>query len=414
MLLPQLAAASNADTQKERQSVLMHLERFVNDGSPSGYSEGPHQVAEPFRPSAPVRSFELPLFRVEATECIGVGVAPTEGFRFDPSPEYRVVPVHPDIDRHTVISAGGVPHGFLEVAATSSSRTVAVIGADHHLKLHYPGLVGRAPRELPLRRVSRSVAVSSALDEAIASPAARAGVDFLREPVGQVWTSGEVEIGAILRETGPLRPRSAGGIVLPWFAMASVDRLAPTDAPLLVQLVQSSDSMPTTVEKVIEPVLNAFLWLALAQGLIPEAHGQNLLVEVSNEGRVVRVIFRDLLDFVVDDTIRESMGRSFVEGARTFSDPHDLLGRWRSWAFDFKLSEYALLPVMQCIARAHHVPLGAVQVECKRHVLKLFAEFGWDASAYFSRGDEVSYIGQEVPAWGDAPHFLTRRGALLR
>lgn len=97
---------------------LQALEQHVNDGSPSGWSGGPHQVSPAFRPTE--GRFALPTYEVPQEYCAIFGdprwllAATADNVR---------LPIHPDVK--SPLESMVDP---LTVWATSSARTVCVVG----------------------------------------------------------------------------------------------------------------------------------------------------------------------------------------------------------------------------------------------------------------------------------------------
>lgn len=390
----------------------LHLERWVNDGSPSGYTRWGSRAGVRYRPDAPQRSYALPLLAVDACEVSTVGVdrvlgvdALAGGVPTGTQP----LPVHPE----TAAAVGSVaPVGYAQVSPTSSSRTVVPVELPTaHIKLHYPGLLGRAPRELNRARVNRSVNVSEAVRAGLRST--RWSVDILHEQFGAVWDSPVGEIGFLVRNATRLQRREPGQAVVPWFSLTSADATDLDSPSIIQQLLAAADhSAESAVDAFIRPLIEGYLSMALGLGVMIEAHAQNVLVEI-NPKRVALVIFRDMLDVSIDSEIRAMRGLDEISGAYAYSDPALMLGAWRSWAFDTKLAEYSILPALRAVSRFTATPLETVVSLARRTVEVGFAAWDVELDEYFRRGREVSYV-RGIPDWSAGPVFATHDQPLLR
>lgn len=404
-----------------RSELMFRLERWVNDGSPSGWTDGAHQVGEAFRPTGTRARIPVPTVQVHVDQCAWFGDRTDSGLEqlLRADGQVLCLPLHPDVP----ITPEAIPGPVLSAVPTSSARTVAWPDATRptHLKLHYPGLLGRAPRELNRRRVRISVATSIELSRLRASGVLDARTDFLAEPVGVVHPSSIVyhendEVGLLVRDTSPLTPRRAGLTVLPCFSLTSGDRLVSEDEPLLVQLIrQHGWNVDDFAEALIAPLLRSYFELALSFGIIPEMHGQNTLVEIDPDGRCTRVVHRDLLDMVCDPLVRAARRLPVPTGMRSreLSDT-DGVYDWRSWAFDFKFAEYTLEPAVLLFAATTGIHTEKVRQVCANLAHREAEACGVPLRDYFLPWDCVRYLGDDIPDWSSGPTMRRRAGARYR
>lgn len=210
--------------------ALLHLERWCNDGSPSGLSFGEHQVSPSYRPRGDTASFPAPSRTVPWAGAEVSMAAPSSALvREIVRPDGVVLVMHPD----NPLSRAGTAQVPRMVAPTASARTVAVLdsGSPYYAKLHYPGLLGRVPREMDAKRVRASVRMSAALDQETALlPDVCA---YLPESIGIVTRLGHTEQGVVYREFVP-RSRLGGDTgksippQVPLFSLFSTDIRSPT------------------------------------------------------------------------------------------------------------------------------------------------------------------------------------------
>lgn len=139
--------------EPRRTFVNLILERYWNNGSPSGFTQS---VSDHYAPQSDMMGFYLPFRRFRGEECTVIG-QPLDFMKVDmkgntPLPDY-FVPIHPDlvevddIQIKTSENVIGIP--------TASGRTLAIFEMSNteffapvHFKLHYPRRLGRYSRDL--------------------------------------------------------------------------------------------------------------------------------------------------------------------------------------------------------------------------------------------------------------------------
>ncbi|MFB7785215.1 IucA/IucC family C-terminal-domain containing protein [Streptomyces vinaceus] len=378
--------------------AMLHLERWCNDGSPSGLSFGAHQVAVKHRPREGEPDFSVPTYAVP-WERAELSLAA-------PSPEVAaavlgdrgpLLAVHPDNPVAPPWPAGPA----LRVVPTASARTVVALEPEPvlHVKLHYPGLLGRVPRELDAHRVRASVRMSSALEEI--RELLPQSCAYLAETVGVVARVDGSDLGVVYRETLPRHcaggPR--GAALVPFFALFSTDLHAPDDPPLLVQLLDHG-APERGLRALLDLVLESYAALVFGQGLVPEDHAQNLLLQLDGDGRPVRIVRRDLLDWYADLEIRRRRGlpTDFVRALDVSHDAERAHGG-RSYAFDFRLGDYILDPVLECAARYLGVDRDATTEWIRQRVHALAAHHDIDLKHYFQPYDQTYRYERSLRIW---------------
>ncbi|MFF1442756.1 ferric iron reductase [Streptomyces sp. NPDC058295] len=385
---------------------LLHLERWCNDGSPSGLSFGAHQVSPAYRPRTdtvdfPADGLVLPWGEVEVCAAAPSSALAREIVRSDGV----VFMVHPD----NPVLRDGTPGTARRVAPTASARTVAVLDAGpvHYAKLHYPGLLGRVPREMDAKRVRASVRMSAALDDA--TELLPDGCAYLPESIGVVARLDGAEQGVVYREFVP-RSRSGGtggGMQpqIPMFSLFSTDLRAPEDPPLLVDLLRGQGDGARPGEAFIallDLLLDSYTALVLGVGLVPEDHAQNVLIELDPSGVPHRVVRRDLLDWYADMEIRRlrKLPTDFARVLDTEGDPERAYGG-RSYAFDFRLGEYVLDPLIACAAEHLGVDAAGTRAWVRERVHALAATYNVDLHDYFRPFELTSRYERGLRIWRD-------------
>jgi len=343
MILGELSAGS---------SDFLHMERFVNIGSPSGFTDL-HTTSPQTCPRGDCESFYL--CSIEAPDSITIeeyGAQPTF------CTQWQML-VHPDqigerefdvctkIDRHAV-----------RVAPTSSSRTVKMLDREGwFLKLSYKGLIGRVDRQLSRVHAISATEVSRAIADAIDQTSLPNNFGILREVYGRVLvfssaTSPNSEWGFVAREPMPYGPLERAAILIPAFSLFSPDLKSPDDPTLLIQLIEKQDRNPEDFlfDDLISPLHDAYFSLLIHFGLQLEAHAQNMLYALDDQLDIIGVVARDAESIDKDFSLMDELGLS-----KPYTDTkYKRLLRsdynyqiMHSFMFDFKMGEYLTKPIIR-------------------------------------------------------------------
>ncbi|MFF1308791.1 IucA/IucC family protein [Streptomyces sp. NPDC058307] len=208
----------------------------------------------------------LGLVPVPAGECLVTGAWPAE-MR---DGERLLLPVHPWQADHVLkrTVAGG-----LDAHPLMSLRTLALAGGPH-VKTALSARLTSSVRDISVYSISMSATLSE-LAETLAER--MDGLLHFTRTLGAV-TADSPDLAAVLRES----PQVYGDRVLP------VAALATTELP----------RSPAWLAEFARLALTAGLRL-LELGVALEAHGQNLLVVLSESGEPLRLVYRDLADIRV-------------------------------------------------------------------------------------------------------------------
>lgn len=233
-----------------------------------------------------------PLSRAHLAEALAdAGLAGDDG---------AVVPVHPWQSRHEPAAlADAVPlaKGLGRLRATASLRTVVPVGDDGlHLKLPLSVAALGAGRSLPLRYLRNGDRAQRLLETVVAHPALGGRVWVCDESSWWVTTRsappGEGTIGAQLRRLPPALVGDPQTVLVPLAALGVT--VGPT-VPALAGLLEATSAAGVLAALTTELVRMATV--CLAHGVMPEAHGHNVVV-VLRRGAVAGLVLRDL------DTVR--------------------------------------------------------------------------------------------------------------
>jgi hypothetical protein len=392
----------------------VYLERYVNDGSPSGYSFA-HSVSRPYHPLYGHPTFDLPIFLIPRNRVIKEGRyedlpcwgGTTDGSRLP-------IPVHPDLlgDVSLPVEFSGAPDLMIPVTPTASARTVLTnwrtATQPLFIKLHYPRKIGRFNRGIPLFKWLASIESARLTREYLHRFGSGFGV--FDEFAGAYIESDRVDngVGTIFRSLPNVLPDST---LIPAFALFSYDRQRPRDPTLLAQIISEFNyGIEDVIEQFVSPLVYSYVHLCTSGGLIPECNAQNLVFQVTTRGNVKRIFLRDMEDMWKDLTVMAALGlgSQYVE-YHTIQEGVDRdYYRRRSFMFDFKLSEYVLLPM--AISAASALNLSEKRMSDR---IKEIVQHAWEPHPdYFQPRDRWFCYPKELHVSRD--HYEERLGPLFR
>jgi hypothetical protein len=351
----------------------LSLERYWNDGSPSGFNT---TVSSRYAPFSPEQSFPLPVHAFERTQCIQIGRLPFTWARSILAEGKTPMPLHPDVASELTrqMQLSDTARQYPEVVPTASGRTVFCYSSEaepHFIKLHYPRRLGRFKRDLSLGKWLSSLEISRELF--LLQNQFPSCLAFLYESAGTFFEgpSGTPGFGVLYREFKP-RPLKDSLLLVPGFSLFSKNGLPDDTRPLLIEwLCNSSSPFESFIKHFIRPALRSYIFLACENGLLPECNAQNILYELNLSTGETRFVIRDMASFSRDFTLRRRLGLhdSFCS-YKSIDEKYDLdFYQRRSLSYDFKFGEYLLRPLVETFARWMKVPLstviGAVREEAR-------------------------------------------------
>jgi hypothetical protein len=423
---------------------LLHLDRYRNEGtrvySPhAAYSE----ARERYRPDSRHPSFQLPVFRM-----------PMEGMRVfeaGPQPALRELYlqgdtvafcVHPQVLEEAAHGpylqrtlALGTRVDPVLVAPSSSTRTLYVLdagapanpmhpadqpypanpanpthqtglAAPHHaLKVHFPFRISRYGRKMREEVVEQAVNVSRELEAGVGYMDGRFA--FLREVLGVTHPDLDTDAprgenwGYLVRDMAPFPPSAESRLLIPGFALYGGDFHHPGGPLLLLEMLASAPGgggpdpgaalRSFLLETILLPIIRHWVDCFLTFGLMLEPHGQNVLLEMDAEGKVRRIVHRDL-SLGIDMRLRRDLGLS-SDGLNAYNRMED--GTFASIAYDRMMGghffHHLLTPVL-----ATFPTLGPEDFRgpCREEFARLFPNH----QRYLPR--TVHYFSEERDAFG--------------
>jgi hypothetical protein len=382
-----------------------YMERYVNDGSPSGftykYTSSPETSPFGTTSTFTLPAATLPLHRIEDLGELPGWLCAGE------------IPLHPDMAREDLIISNSmrISETSVRVTPTASGRTVEVVDPTYtgFVKLNYNGLLGRVNRQISRSHALSAIDVTSILERATKEQILPTCFSFLREPgarVGNLSTStgADYEWGTVFREFDPLRT----AFLIPAFSLFASDKNQPTDPPLLNQLcaLQKNRTDEYLFDNVVAPIVICYFELLLTCALQFECNAQNVLLGFDPRGELTTVVFRDFESVDKDISLAEDLKLGVVVSSRPFKFVHSELYNYsikHSFMYDFKLGEYVLSPIIAS------VPDEAARIrltERTRHLGRTYV--GRLPPSFFpSNGEWYSYANVVVDKSTRRPYFGT-------
>ncbi|MBF0106293.1 MAG: cyclic nucleotide-binding domain-containing protein [Deltaproteobacteria bacterium] len=314
----------------------------------------------------------------------------------------------------------GYQTSFALVFPTSSARTLYVLDeqGDFIAKTHSEIWIGPAMRQLTQSNVSHSHLVSRQVSAAIDSgelpPDIRDVFGFINDSGGAVITDAALNeakgsVGVINRSSsGYPSVSSEQRILIPGFAAhnncVTVDN---NHAPeVLVQLINHNvsqsgrETVDYFVETIVRPLYKIFLYFMFKQGILLEPHGQNFFIEVDDQGKITRLIFKDWQSTMIDMEKRIRRGLPDGNIVKHLLGTESGIPLSLSLVYDYYFSTYLFRHIFDTIAGAYHqgVPLTAFKVRLRTHLRQVFEE-------------ELGLYRRRLSRSDDAfPDFMVRHG----
>lgn len=342
MLLNELRNAS---------SDLLYMERHINTGSPSGFTEK-YTTSSRTRPKGDGINFHL--CAIEVPESVVIKDFGEEPALFN---QWQML-VHPDMISDELFSiCRNIVHDAVLVAPTSSARTVMMLDREGwFIKLCYKGLIGRIERQLAISHAVSAIEVNHAICTAMKANTLPKRFGILREVFSRVLmlphNSSFYEWGIVLRESVPHGLESNAKFLIPAFSLFSPDDKNPEDPTILTQLINNQNKCAEDFlfKKIICPVYDAYFALLLSCGLQLEAHAQNILFALDDQMEILGVVARDAESIDKDFSLINDLGLnnpfSDIEYKRLLRTDYNY-HIMHSFMFDFKLGEYLIKPLIQ-------------------------------------------------------------------
>lgn len=339
--------------------IYLNMERYLNDGSPSGFTKK-NNTTEPYNPSSMCPEFRVCGFSVKdkKIKCLDYGDRPDWIINDE-------ILIHPDYEgcfRTHKRSSERM------VIPTASSRTVYSVSEKCYMKLQYNRKIGRLERVFTPEKICNSIKISSILKEKFDMGIMSEDIFFMPETFGRIIDFGDdfekqLETrywGMVVRDISPYpKLDNCEKRLIPAFSMfanSNQENSAKSIIELLYDFRTQKDIelKDFLMEKIIKPALKLYFEILLNTGFHVEAHAQNILYLLVVEGNAVEIkgaVIRDFESFDKDLNIMKRLGMdlrfdSITEKVNDASDLQRYMRR-NSFLYDFKFGEYFLSPFLK-------------------------------------------------------------------
>lgn len=344
----------------DRNKCFRYMERYINDGSPSGYNKSTSKLT---CPKSKEKGFYLYEVYFEHANFIDYG-------RSISICDNNTILLHPDVAKNIETNIIMYNHGQLKksnifVTPTSSGRTVHSINPpEYFFKLHYNDYLGRHNREMKKRQASSGIEVSRVLEEMLDENTDLNFIGIYRELSARVVSLHEsrdsrntsVEIGFVIREDHPYPKLDIEEYIIPGFSLFANN--GPDDK-LLIQIIEKFNHNPREFlfQQVITMLIKTYFNILLKTGLQLEAHAQNILFDFDKDFNIKRILIRDMESIDRDISLSEYIGKplsvTFDDYKTLSKDPAHYNSyryhKMHSFMYDFKFGEYLLTPIIDCV-----------------------------------------------------------------
>lgn len=335
--------------------TLSYLERYVNDGSPSGFTD---------RYTTSITTCPLsaaPNFKLVSVAIPNFSISIEHGTRPLGLEKFGYL-LHPDMMEHASFKRCHLSIGPT-VTPTSSARTVRMIDSDPmYIKLSYDGLIGRVNRRMIHSQALSAIEVSRVISNGIEAGTLLPSFRFMREIYSQTLRLGTdcmapLEWSFVVRESDPYPRLKPGQFLIPAFALFSRDQRAPDDPLIIDQLVQRSglSAHDFVVDGLLEPLIKGHFNALVKCGLQLELHSQNVLFCFDRDWRPIGFTCRDAESIDKDLSLMEQLRipnrfKSIDYKCLRSTDYNYQI--MHSFMFDFKLGEYLIEPLCKWLAKS--------------------------------------------------------------
>lgn len=355
----------------------LKCERYINNGSPSGFSMNTTRAET--CPRSLNKVFALKKVRF-------MGNVVVKGFNI--TDKTLTMLIHPDMTENKYIKEHCCTiEDDVIVSPTASGRTVFDLKNKRFIKLAYLNYLGRILRHMESDKILSAYEATQQLIKVANSGMANPCFSFLKEDKGIVaympfdkqkvstsdkipescLRSGMYEWGVLFREAKPYPYIEEEEYLIPFFSLFS-DEFMPdrncinAEHELLIYQLfkkQSKQMEQFLLEDILYPLFNTYFDALILGGIELEAHAQNLLLSITKDFKVKRIVCRDLESAGRDIDLMKFLNiqyntvvTNYKYNTRTPKLPNQKYDKYttsHSFMFDFKLGEYVVTPLLNCV-----------------------------------------------------------------
>lgn len=350
----------------------IYMERYVNEGSPSGFTSI-HTTSYETNPFTGLANFNLLEFSDDDCQRIVVG---KKNDLFTSGKNYA----HPDSIQSNILKEAGrkLKKSRVMVSPTASGRTMLILNGHERgfLKLTYDvSKIGRCTRDISYISGYASIETSNKIIESIDRKILPDSLAFLPETsmkVSRLIGKNIFEWGTIFREFKPYPYFDKKVAIIPGFSLFSKDMKNPTDKLLINQFIEISGQKPEEyLWNILRMTVDAYWELNLKCALRPELHGQNCLYELDSDFKITRIIIKDMEDVDRDLLLAQYIGIStnwVTYPFRCYDENSQEIEFRASYMYDFKLGEYLLSPIINAVSNEFKLNQKTFEKKVKEYV----------------------------------------------
>ena len=400
---------------KGKEKSYIYMERYVNNGSPSGFDRK-HTSSKVTAPRSKAPDFDLLV--LEFDESIDIK---TIGKDVSIIGE-RCIFCHPDNLNNDILQDLSDHFDIVDrvrVAPTASARSVKLLGTEYFVKLDYMGFLGRIRRNLDYQHLLSACEVTRDICSGIDSGIYNEKFGLLKEDKGRVAylprkDGSFYEFGYLIREANPHHRLADKELFLvPAFSLFAKDLYAPTYKPLLLQLYEHSGKNINDFAfyDVLGPILDCYFDALVNHGFGMEAHAQNTLIAIDSHYQIKLIVSRDMESVDKDLPLRKYLGVQSKINALDYKCLRETDYNYtikHSFMFDFKLGEYLLSPMIDLLSIVEGFKRDDIldQMKCKSrtYISRLPNDYFPDVwynyeNRQFNEGEKRPYISNEHPKY---------------
>jgi hypothetical protein len=364
--------------EKNPKEALIYMERYVNSGSPSGFT-WINQTSFDTSPLSESKYFKLKMLFNDSIKIKRLGEYPR--LSLDDNYYDNTLFIHPDMEKLKKYEMYKIYESDIKVIPTSSARTVKLMDYQGYLKLNYNGIIGRIDRSLTSNHANCSVILTEILKNEFIKNEAFEKLSLFPESGAKILIDEQnnVDCGVVYREEKPFGKRANEiKIIIPAFSMISKDK-KNDDVELLTQIINYGkfEPMKYLLDNIIYPIIDNYFQLILTQGFQAEWHTQNLLFGLNNNFELVSLIMRDLESIDIDEEIRNKLG--FTDSLNFY--PYKYINVYQynyqikhSFMFDFKIGDYIFSPFVNHICEKFDVDARSIEEIIKNYIKKYLSK----------------------------------------
>lgn len=337
----------------------LYMERYINDGSPSGFSIK-KTSSFPTKADSINKNFYLTnLIFPDETKVYEFGVKPSFADTWQ-------MLVHPDMIYNAKMNplfscCTDIDLYSVLVEPTASVRSVKALGTDWFIKLHYDGLIGRIDRKIERNNAMSAVEVSNIMETAINEHRLPRKFYILKEPFARTIDLYDNEMklhewGIVLRESIPYPRNEQIKFLIPAFSLFSKDHKNPDDKSILTQLIQKQNKEVNNFiwEDLVKPIFESYFELIINCGLLLECHAQNTLFAIDEDFKILGIVIKDAESIDKDISLIEELNIKLnitTDSYKCMRKDDDNYIKKHSFMFDFKLGEYLISPILEDVSQ---------------------------------------------------------------